>query len=104
MKDNFWNEFQSLLGNSQDIIDKYDIYLSANKSVPISHRSGYVIVTKEDMENIGAMIKLLDDLEKENTELKAQLQELKKTGCNNLYDYYFPCGGGSLINDKSRTS
>ncbi len=97
MKDNFYNEFKSLLGHSQDIVDKYDIYLSANKSVPVSYRSGYVIITKEDIDKIHAMIKLLDELEKENTELKTQLQKLKKTGCDNPNDYYYPCGGGTLF-------
>lgn len=102
MKDNFIHEYTSLLQHSQEIVEKYKISCHSDYqwSVPDNYRHGWSLICNEDEQKIRAMIKLLDELEKETTELKTQLEDLKKTGCINQYDYYFPCGGGSLIESK----
>ena len=96
MKDNFYNEFKSLLGHSQDIVDKYSITMSYKGGyMPQEYHEGWVLLCQEDAQKVHAMIKLLDEFEEELKVL--QKDEKKRKGYDNPIDYYYPCGGGTLF-------
>ena len=96
MKENFYYEFQALMSHSQEIVDKYGIEMSYQGGyMPEDYHKDWVLFCKEDSLKIKAMIELLDELEKENKELKIELEKLRKQ--SNPIDYYYPCGGGTLF-------